>query len=160
MAQFHQFMGLVEEGVVRGAIVNFTVPELPQYAQERFDRVGPNAYQVCDQLIKQVTGRDAATLPSASYALQQNHETGLACSLFCSHAWAEGIFELRDTLGEAWPSVCEGAYLCFLANPQNLDITALVQCPEASPFYKVLECRPRVMLMAANSNCPIHARLW
>ena len=96
----------------------------------------------------------------AKYALQQNHEAGLACSVFCSHAWAEGIFELSDTLGDIWPSEREGAYLCFLANPQNLDVSALVQNPEASPFYRILECRPRTMLMAANSNTPIHARLW
>jgi hypothetical protein len=159
-AQFRDFMRLVEEGVARGSIVNFTVAHLPQYSVERFQSVGPNAYQVCDQLIKPVSGRDAVRLPFASYALQQNHEMGLACSLFISHAWAEGLFELSDTLGDAWPIECEGAYLCFLANPQNLDISALVQRPDASPFYRILACRPRVMVMAANSTCPIHERLW
>jgi hypothetical protein len=159
-AQFKQFIRLVEERVRSGAIVNFTEPQLRAYALERFERVGPNAYQVCDQFIKPVTGRDAVTLPFASYAVQQNGGIGLACSMFASHAWHEGIFELSETLCKAWPSECKGAYLCFLANPQNLDISALVQRPEASPFYRILECRPRVMVMAANSNFPIHSRLW
>jgi len=132
-----------------------------QYPQQKFDRLGPNAYQVCEQMIKPHTGEAARVLPFCSYSLQKNPEMGLRCLLFVSHAWAEGIFELNKVLGgKAWPPFCEGAYICFLANPQNLDISSLVSCPQASPFYKVLSCKPRAMLMAANSNLPIHSRLW
>ena len=48
MEQFHQLMLRVKEGVARGSIVNFTLPHLPQYEQDRFDHVGPNVYQVYD----------------------------------------------------------------------------------------------------------------
>ena len=45
-AQFRRFLGLVTEGVAKGSIENFTEAHLPQYAQERFDNLGPNVYQV------------------------------------------------------------------------------------------------------------------
>jgi hypothetical protein len=157
--QLDEFLDHVMEAIEKNEITNFTAEHLPQYPQQKFDEIGPNAYQLTDQYIKLRTGANAPC-PYVSYAVQQNLKSGLACSLFVSHAWAEAFFELHRTLDEAWPSRCEGAYICFLANPQNLDISALIQDPQNSPFYRVLECKPQVMLMAANSNAPIHGRLW
>ena len=53
-----------------------------------------------------------------------------------------------------------GAYICFLSNPQNLDIGTLVGSGvEASPFYRVLASTPTPkVVMLANRNCAIHSR--
>ena len=90
-------------------------------------------------------------------------EGGLPCTLFFSHAWNEGIFEFIDYALREWPDDCEGAYICFLSNPQNLDIGKLLgDSINASPFYRVLvdRPRPRKMIILSNSNVPIHTRLW
>lgn len=31
-----------------------------------------------------------------------------------------GVFELCNTVNQSWPDSCVGAYICSLANPQNL----------------------------------------
>merc|ERR1711879_986711 len=72
----------------------------------------------------------------------------------------EGIFEFGEVVSSAWPAACSGAYLCFLANPQNLDLASLVSSPTVSPFYKVLEAGPQMLLMVSNQNSVIHSRLW
>ena len=36
----------------------------------------------------------------------------------------------------------------------------LAATPRMSPFYRVLEAKPFLMVMTANSNAPIHSRLW
>ena len=71
-------------------------------------------------------------------------------------------YELGANVLRAWPPECEGAYLCCLSNPQNLDITEVLNHPDGSPFERVLgaEPRPSEMLMLANRNTPIHSRLW
>ena len=53
-------------------------------------------------------------------------------------------------------------YICFLANPQNLDIAALLGSDlNKSPFSRVLRCQPPPrVIMLANSNTPIHSRWW
>ena len=62
------------------------------------------------------------TVAAASYAVLQNLVTcGMACDLFISHAWDEGVFEFIDNAlnnEEVWPAHLEGAYICFLSNPQ------------------------------------------
>ena len=76
-------------------------------------------------------------------------------------AWDEGVFELIENALKAWPDDCEGAYICCLSNPQNLDIGELLNHPEGSPFERIL-CSGIVtdFMMLANSNTPIHTRLW
>ena len=74
----------------------------------------------------------------------------------------KGIFEFIDNALEAWPEGCKGAYICFFANPQNLDIEALLGSDVTeSPFYRVLCCQPPPrVIMLANSSTPIHSRWW
>ena len=113
-------------------------------------------------LIKPLT-QQHSELPGLSYAVMRNlKRCGLRCSLFYSHAWNEGVFEFIHNALATWPDECEGAYICFLANPQNLDIGALVGGGvESSPFYRVLCSQPPPrMIMLANSITPIHGRWW
>ena len=86
----------------------------------------------------------------------------LRCDVFYSHAWNEGVYELARNVLASWPDDCKGAYICCLSNPQNLDISAVLNHPDGSPFERVLgaEPRPRAMIMLANRNTPIHTRLW
>ena len=99
-------------------------------------------------------------MPFVSYAVAQNLDDGCDSDLFLSHAWDEGIFEFGSVVSKAWPKECHAAYICFVANPQNLDIASLIKTPKDSPFYRVLASQPREMLMVANRNVPIHSRLW
>mmetsp|Transcript_386 Transcript_386/g.885 ORF Transcript_386/g.885 Transcript_386/m.885 type:complete len:409 (-) Transcript_386:98-1324(-) len=126
--------------------------------------IGPNMYQVNEAFIKPQTlkGDPVRNMPCLSYALWQNGRCGLLCDLFISHAWSEGVFEFSDAVISAWPDECRGAYICFLSNPQNLGglISTLVKKPTESPFFRVLLCRPRKMMMVATCNTPIHSRLW
>lgn len=72
------------------------------------------------------------------------------------------MYELARNVLASWPDECKGAYICCLSNPQNLDISAVLNHPDGSPFERVLgaEPRPRAMIMLANRNTPIHTRLW
>ena len=122
---------------------------------------GPNVDQVNHALIRPVTA-DFAELPGSSWSVMENLKTGgLLCTAFFSHAWDEGIFEFCRNALAAWPDDCEGAYICFLSNPQNLDIDKIVGHEvEESPFYTVLSSRPRAVILLANCNVPIHTRYW
>lgn len=62
-----------------------------------------------------------------SYALMK-HPEGLDCQVFVSHSWREGIFHLDSSVRSAWPQFqgLRNLYCCLLANPQNLDINALL----------------------------------
>ena len=102
-----------------------------------------------------------------SYALGKNLRTGgLRIKLFFSHAWDEGVYELAAHALASWPEELSGdkhgAYICCLSNPQNLDITAVLNHPDGSPFVRVLgaEPPPQAMIMLANRNAAIHSRLW
>jgi len=139
------------------------------YPQEKFDdpKIGPNMHQVNTWLIKPLTkdgtAKNPAFMPGLSYALMRNYATGgLRCDLYFSHAWDEGVFELIDNARAAWPKGCLGAYLCCLSNPQNLDIGRLLGGQLAnSPFCRILRSgRVTDFVMLANSNTPIHGRLW
>ena len=86
----------------------------------------------------------------------------MRCELFFSHAWDEGVFELIDNALGAWPAGCQGAYICCLSNPQNLNISKLLGSKiESSPFYQIL-CSDVVknFVMLSNVNTAIHSRLW
>jgi len=160
LQQLESFITSVRSAVQAAELTNSTPAHLPQYPMDKFADAGPNMHQVNAQLIKPRTGADASPLPFVSYAVLRNPAAGVRCDCFISHAWDEGAFEFGRSAAAAWPSACQGAYICFLANPQNLDISELVSNPKTSPFYRVLEAGPSAMLMLANSNTPIHARLW
>jgi len=155
-AQVSAFLSEVATAKLR----NESPAERKPYCQERFNSCGPNVHQVTAQFIKVATGESAKPFPMSSYALLKNHTGGMECDLFVSHCWEEGVFEFGKHVLNAWPADCTGAYICFLANPQNLDIREMVSTPQQSPFYKVLTEVPRCMLMVTNSRVPIHSRLW
>ena len=67
------------------------------------------------------------------------HPEGLECDSFATHAWGEGVFEFCEKVHRGWPGNCQNMYICFLANPQNLDISDLLDVPILeSPFAKAL----------------------
>eukprot|EP00439_Symbiodinium_sp_Y106_P032068 s3894_g3.t2 len=138
---------------------------IPYYRDEKFHDpvIGPNMHQLNACFIRPTTQQNDPFhgISRLSYALHCN-PYGLTCDLFISHAWAEGVFELTGTVLDNWPEDCEAAYICALANPQNLPnfLRALIQNPLSSPFFQVLLRQPKQMLMVANANVPIHSRLW
>ena len=166
-AQLTEFREAVAKAVADGTLINPHAHDphhLHHYPQQRFDdpAVGPNMYQVTDQFLKPLT-KQHPELPGVSYALMRNAaHGGLRCDLFFSHVWSEGVYEFIAHALAHWPDECEGAYICTLSNPQNLNIgTLLGSQPRDSPFYKVLTSEPRPrMLMLANRHTPIHTRLW
>eukprot|EP00928_Gymnodinium_smaydae_P053178 TRINITY_DN37228_c0_g1_i1.p1 TRINITY_DN37228_c0_g1~~TRINITY_DN37228_c0_g1_i1.p1 ORF type:complete len:763 (-),score=78.68 TRINITY_DN37228_c0_g1_i1:12-2246(-) len=141
----------VQQGLARKEIVP---TDLDPFQDEDVERVGPSVYTVVAQLVKPVT--DAAG--RMSWALMC-HEEGLPCDLFVTHAWVEGIFEFIDKVTSSWPFRHRGAYICFLSNPQNLDINHLICKPEDSPFAKCLHVA-RTMLVAPNRKVSIYTRMW
>ncbi|CAE7204636.1 unnamed protein product, partial [Symbiodinium sp. KB8] len=160
----------VRQRLVERLLVNFSRSEckkqgIPYYRDEKFcdPVIGPNMHQVNAGFIRPTTEQNDPFhgISRLSYALHCN-PYGLKCDLFISHAWAEGVFELTGTVLENWPKDCEAAYICALANPQNLPnfLRALIQNPLSSPFFQVLLRQPKQMLMVANANVPIHSRLW
>ncbi|CAE7223651.1 unnamed protein product, partial [Symbiodinium natans] len=115
---------------------------------------GPNVYTVTAQYIKPVTARAG----KMSWALMRN-PGGLDCHLFISHAWQEGIFEFISKALASWPWRSRNAWCCMLANPQNLDIGALIQSPRSSPFAHALRASSQV-LVVPNRHASIYTRLW
>ncbi|CAK9031512.1 unnamed protein product [Durusdinium trenchii] len=116
--------------------------------------IGPSMYTVTEQYIKSVT----AAAGNVSWALMKNPD-GLPCDVFITHAWAEGIYEFVDRVVQSWPRGGRAAYVCFLSNPQNMDIADLISTPEESPFAKALDsCRH--VLAVPNRRCSIYSRLW
>lgn len=107
-----------------------------------------------EQYIKPVT-RDAGLM---SWALMRNPE-GLDCDLFISHAWQEGIFEFLTKVKHSWPRGVRNAWCCMLANPQNLDIGALLQTPSDSPFALALRAS-KIVLVVPNRHKSVYTRLW
>eukprot|EP00929_Paragymnodinium_shiwhaense_P101242 TRINITY_DN64188_c0_g1_i1.p1 TRINITY_DN64188_c0_g1~~TRINITY_DN64188_c0_g1_i1.p1 ORF type:complete len:630 (-),score=121.51 TRINITY_DN64188_c0_g1_i1:19-1908(-) len=116
--------------------------------------IGPNAYTVVQQYIKRVT-RKAGGM---SWALMR-HNQGLDCDLFVTHAWCEGIFEFIEKVLASWPWGARHAWVCFLANPQNLDIGQLISVPSKSPFSLALR-QSEYMLVIPNSSVSIYSRIW
>ena len=117
-------------------------------------KIGPSMYTVNEQYIKPVT----AAAGNVSWALMK-HPDGLQCDLFITHGWAEGIYEFVDKAIHCWPLHATGAYVCFLSNPQNLDISHLIARPESSPFAQALKCASS-MLVVSNAKASIYSRLW
>ena len=116
MAQF--------ETDVRAAWLRGEIPQDPDYDDPFHDNplIGPSMYQVNKHFIKP---RTLAKGEDISYALML-HPEGLPCDVFVTHAWAEGIFEFCDKVLLNWPDDVEHLWCCFLANPQNADISELI----------------------------------
>ena len=115
---------------------------------------GPSAYTVDSQMIQPVT----AAAGNVSWALMK-HPEGLPCDLFVTHGWAEGIFDFVEKVANSWPRSAQGAYICFLSNPQNLDIADLIQKPRESPFAIALGASSS-MLVVSNHVSSIYTRAW
>ena len=150
LEDLRQFRRLIRHAVANGVI--------KPTDQDPFDisdnRIGPSMYTVNMQYIKPVT----ALAGNPSWALML-HPGGLKCDLFITHAWAEGVFEFVDQIINSWPFGARAAYVCFLSNPQNLDIGEMIQSPEESPFAKALQSASQV-LAAPNHKHSIYTRAW
>ncbi|CAK9066506.1 Uncharacterized protein SCF082_LOCUS33844 [Durusdinium trenchii] len=115
---------------------------------------GPSIYAVNEHYIKPVT----AAAGKMSWALMMNPD-GLDCDLFITHAWQEDVFEFTDKVLTSWPWRANHAWCCMLANPQNLDIGALLQSPSSSPFALALQSS-KYMLVVPNRHKSVYTRLW
>ena len=143
----------VAEAIREGRIVpEEAIHNSPESSAE-YD-YGPSIYTVNDQYIKPVT----AEAGKMSWALMM-HPLGLDCDLFVSHAWQEGVFEFLSQLTTSWPCSARHAWCCMLANPQNLNIGSMLQCPMTSPFALALQAS-RHMLVVPNHCCSLYTRLW
>ncbi|CAJ1407690.1 unnamed protein product [Effrenium voratum] len=116
--------------------------------------IGPSVYTVTEQFIKPVTLKAG----SVSWALLK-HPDGLRCDVFVTHAWSEGIYEFIDKVEYSYPPGATGCYVCFLSNPQNLDISDLIQSPQESPFAKALHASSSI-LVVTNQVSSIYTRIW
>ena len=126
-----------------------------QTFQENFEAsYGPSIYAVNEHYIKPVT----AAAGKMSWALMMNPD-GLDCDLFITHAWQEGVFEFTQKVLTSWPWRASHAWCCMLANPQNLDIGALLQSPSSSPFALALQSS-KFMLVVPNRHKSVYTRLW
>ena len=161
LANLEDFFATVEEKLRSGTLQNVGRP----YDESKFrsSSVGPNMYQVNEQVIMPVTADPSLPFPGVSWALRSS-PAGTPVTHFVTHAWAEGVFEFRHLLMQAWPRKKKhaAAYICFLSNPQNLDIQAMLSSIETSPFYVALQNMPAdgYMIMVATENSPSHTRLW
>ena len=115
---------------------------------------GPSIYAVNEHYIMPVT----AAAGKMSWALMRNPR-GLDCDLFISHAWQEGVFEFTRKVIASWPWLARHAWCCMLANPQHLDIGALLQSPSSSPFALALQTS-KYMLVVPNQHRSVYTRLW
>ena len=79
--------------------------------------------------------------------------------LFITHCWVEGVYEFLDKVLASWPLMAKAAYICFLSNPQNLDIGELIASPEESPFAKALHVAHHI-LVVPNRSASIYSRIW
>eukprot|EP00929_Paragymnodinium_shiwhaense_P073241 TRINITY_DN3726_c0_g2_i1.p1 TRINITY_DN3726_c0_g2~~TRINITY_DN3726_c0_g2_i1.p1 ORF type:complete len:610 (-),score=45.74 TRINITY_DN3726_c0_g2_i1:86-1915(-) len=118
-------------------------------------KIGPNLYRVNECYIKPKT-REAGGM---SWALMRN-PGGLECDVFATHAWVEGVFEFTRKVRRAWPRDAKHIYICFLANPQNSDISQLLSGSVLdSPFARALSLA-KYMLVIPNNQKSIYSRLW
>jgi len=149
-ADFKNLRDIVTQAVKEGSI---TPTDLDPFDRGD-DLIGPCIHTINEQLIQPRT----AVAGNMSWALAL-HPEGLKCDLFITHCWQEGIYELIDRVLNSWPSECQNAYCCVLSNPQNLDISGLLQDPSESPFAKALQSA-KSMLAVSNRTTSIYTRIW
>lgn len=146
----------VFEREVRELWLDGGIPQDPRQpaAFHRDPNIGPSIYQVTEFYIK------PRTLASGtSWALMRNPH-GLQCDVFVTHCWAEGVFEFTSKVRRMWPHSAKHLYCCFLSNPQNGDISALLGTdPTESPFALAL-ATSKYLLVVPNRHISIYTRLW
>lgn len=133
------------------------IPNDPEFPNKHHDdpQIGPSLYAVNEHYIKRVTARKGGM----SWALMK-HPDGLACDVFATHAWAEGVFEFCTRVRSTWPPKAKHMYVCFLSNPQNSDISALLEGDVLnSPFVQALDSATH-MVVVPNHKVSIYSRLW
>ncbi|CAE7640935.1 unnamed protein product [Symbiodinium sp. CCMP2592] len=150
LEDLRQFRRLVHHEVKSGSI---RPTDRDQFALSDVT-IGPSAYTVNDQMIRPIT----AAAGNVSWALMK-HPEGCLCDLFITHGWAEGMFDFVEKVVNSWPRAARGAYVCFLSNPQNLDIADLLQSPRESPFARALS-KSSSMLVVPNHVSSIYTRIW
>lgn len=152
---YHGFAKFERE--VRTAFERGEIKDSEEYPNVHHNnpRIGPNIYQVNTYFIKPVTERAG----SISYALMLN-PAGLPCDIFVTHCWAEGVFEFCRKMKRAWPRRARHAWICFLANPQNLDLELILAGDVMeSPFAMAIRSA-EVMIVIPNVTTSIYTRLW
>ncbi|CAK9076395.1 Uncharacterized protein SCF082_LOCUS36833 [Durusdinium trenchii] len=125
-----------------------------QIPEDSSGAYGPSIYVVNEKYIKPIT----ALAGKMSWALMMNPQC-LESDLFITHAWQEGIFEFIEKVLTSWPARARHAWCCMLANPQNLDIAALLHSPSMSPFAVALQSS-KYMLVVPNRDISVYTRLW
>jgi len=140
------------ERAIRNEIKN---SEFPGYDFPFAGKKGPTIHIVTKHYIKPMT----LAAGGMSWALWCN-PAGLKCDLFASHCWDEGIFEFIANALLAWPRDAKHLWACFLANPQNGDIGAMIGDDIAeSPFAKALNVA-KYLVILPNESVSVYARLW
>eukprot|EP00929_Paragymnodinium_shiwhaense_P061140 TRINITY_DN3052_c0_g3_i1.p1 TRINITY_DN3052_c0_g3~~TRINITY_DN3052_c0_g3_i1.p1 ORF type:complete len:653 (+),score=59.92 TRINITY_DN3052_c0_g3_i1:68-2026(+) len=142
---------------VRAAWKAGSIPHDPAHPNPYHDdpAIGPNIYAVCTHFIKPRTMEAGGV----SWALMK-HPEGLPCDVFVTHSWQEGVFEFVSKLEGVWPADAHHLYCCFLSNPQNGDISAMLgQSAMMSPFAVAL-ATAKYLLVIPNCQSSIYTRLW
>eukprot|EP00929_Paragymnodinium_shiwhaense_P100925 TRINITY_DN6361_c0_g4_i1.p1 TRINITY_DN6361_c0_g4~~TRINITY_DN6361_c0_g4_i1.p1 ORF type:complete len:642 (-),score=43.19 TRINITY_DN6361_c0_g4_i1:157-2082(-) len=141
---------------VRAAWKAGLIPEDPEHPNVYHDNpsIGPNIYAVCKHFIKPRTME-----AGVSWALMK-HPEGLPCDAFVTHSWHEGIFEFVNKVDRLWPADARNIYCCFLSNPQNGDVSAMLgKSAMKSPFAVALAAS-KYLLVIPNCQQSIYTRLW
>jgi len=116
--------------------------------------VGPSMHSVNKYFIKPETSQAGGM----SWALMRNPK-GHPCDIFATHCWDEGVFEFTRKVRVGFKHG-NFMYVCFLSNPQNLDINALVSVPlEKTPFAQALKSA-HTLLVIPTFKTGIYTRLW
>lgn len=121
----------------------------------KIEDIGPTVFIVNEKYIKPET----LSAGGMSWALMRNRN-GLDCHLFATHCWQEGIFEFIIKVKRAWPRQAHGLWCCFLAIPQNGNISDILGSdPNTSPFAIALT-GAKYMVVVPNHKTSIYKRLW
>ena len=111
-----KFFATVEEKFCSGSLQNVGRP----YDESKFQSssVGPNMYQVNEQVIIPATADPSLAFPGLSWALC-GYPVGTRVAHLVTHAWAEGVFEFRFSLMQAWAhdEVNAAAYIHHRQHP-------------------------------------------
>jgi len=145
------------KSAIHEAIIERTPRHLkPPREQDSFfdEKIGPSMHAAVKLYVKPLTKRAG----NMSWALLR-HPEGLECDVFITHCWDEGVFEFIDKVLNSWPMGKRGAWCCVFANPQNLDISAMITNPAMSPFAAALRSASHVMAVPTQRTS-IYQRVW
>lgn len=104
------------------------IPDDPEHPNTFHDdpEVGPTIHLVNKYYIQPETLKNGGM----SWALMRHPQGTPECDIFATHAWAEGVFEFITKVRRMWPRDGKYLWVCFLANPQNGNLTCLWQPQE------------------------------